>query len=156
MQPAKINLDTVITTNARLLYSSTNWTTTDSNNQSYSLPPGYYVNRVMVSEEVYHHLDSLLDNIHKCTPCVLKVYDTSNNLVKQGVYYKNCGVGAFVEYYPGGAIKTIGQFKQDSSANWDDLHDRGYCAVREGQWTHYDTEGKITKVENYEDGKLIK
>jgi antitoxin component YwqK of YwqJK toxin-antitoxin module len=150
------NLDTVITTNARLLYSSTNWTTTDSNNQSYSLPPGYYVNRIKVSEEVYHHLDSLLNNLNKCTPCFLKVYDTDNNLVWESEHYKNCGVGPFVEYYPGGSIKITGQFKQNLSGNWDDISAKEYRSKREGKWTYYDTEGKITKVENYEDGKLIK
>jgi hypothetical protein len=159
MQPAQYiytNFDTVITTNARLLYSSTDWNWTDSNQQTHLLPPGYYANHIKVDKEIYLHFDSLLSNMNKCTPCYLKVYDTDNDLVRGGVYYKNFGVGAYVEYYPGGTIKTAGQFKQNLSGNWDDLRARGYYFKKEGRWTYYDTEGKITKVENYEDGNLIK
>ena len=115
----------------------------------------YYVNDEEVHRKTYDRYKALWDNIEKCTPCFLKSYDENHVLMRGSVQYTDCSVGLYIEYYPDGATKLIGHFKQNATHDWHNLAKRHYCTIKDGQWTYYDKNGRVIKLESYKEGKLV-
>lgn len=115
----------------------------------------YYVNGEQVRKIVYDSYSKFWDNIGKCTPCYLKTYDTEDNLISESVQFTDCPVGDYREYYTNGTLKVNGQYKMNSTGNWKNIFDRGYCR-KVGKWIYYASNGSILKIEEYVDGKLTK
>jgi antitoxin component YwqK of YwqJK toxin-antitoxin module len=115
----------------------------------------YFVNDKQVEKLTYEYYDKVWHNFTKCKPCFLKVYDLNNTLLRGTVQYSDCAVGLTIEYYQEGQIKLIGHYKENKTGSWNDFVKKGYCSIRHGAWRYYDDHGKLIKVEQYIDGKLV-
>ena len=81
----------------------------------------------------------------------MKIYNKIEKLAEAGVFYKDCNVGVWKEYYRNGKIKLIGHYKENQKEDWNDIE----CCIKHGKWTYYKRNGKIKKLENYLDGRLL-
>jgi antitoxin component YwqK of YwqJK toxin-antitoxin module len=85
-----------------------------------------------------------------------KNYDKENHLLFEGLKYNSCFIGAFVNYWENGNIKTSGQYLQDSTVSMKDLSTHGLCSVPQGEWKNYNQEGILLSTVLYDKGKIIK
>lgn len=115
----------------------------------------YYVNCKKVTEKKFLIYKNANTQIIKCKPCVLMTLSENGIIERVGVHYTDCRVGYWIEYYPNNKVKIIGHYKENDTGNWEKISDRGYCSKKDGIWTYYDENGKITKTEKYADGKQI-
>ena len=115
----------------------------------------YYVDCKEVSQTEYLKFKKGKDNIAICTPCVSKTLNKDGTLESIGVMYTDCRVGFWVEYYSSKKVKVVGYYKENDTGNWDNIWTRGYCSKKNGTWTYYDEDGKITRQEIYKDGTII-
>lgn len=115
----------------------------------------YYVNGEQVRKIIYDDKRKLFDNLLKCKPCYLITLDVDLKPILAAVSYVECMVGSWIEYYKNGHVKSIGQFKENPTGNWSNLKARGYCSVRVGEWKYFDMNGRLIKVEHYNDGVLV-
>ncbi|MGZ3951180.1 MAG: toxin-antitoxin system YwqK family antitoxin [Flavisolibacter sp.] len=115
----------------------------------------YYVNEKLVDKRTYDNFQYLFDNISKCKPCFLKVYDADERLVRTAEQYIDCPIGSWTEFYPNGKVKLEGQFKRNGKAKWEEQDYRLLCAIKDGKWKYYDEIGNLIKVETYKEGKLL-
>ena len=113
----------------------------------------YLVNNKEVNKLVYQNFYSVWHNIGLCKPCVLKVYDENEILVRISLQHTDCPVGSWTEYYPNGVIKVKGQFIENTTGNWSDLSKRGLCR-QTGVWQYFDVSGNIIKTEKYLNGSI--
>ncbi len=109
--------------------------------------PTYLINGREIDEKEYNFYKKNYDNILVCKPCYLKVYDEFDNLLREAVQYMDCFVGLYIDYYPNGNIKTVGQYKENLSANWDKASK--VCNIKDGIWLYYDINGNLIKKEKY-------
>ena len=117
------------------------------NNESISLSSGgavYKVNDKIVSERQWKKMTMGASKIKTCTRCVVKTYDSNDTLVSIGLQNKKCTVGSYAEFFPNGKYKVTGQYKNNA------------CGVKDGMWNYYNMSGKITEMELYKDGKLLR
>lgn len=115
----------------------------------------YSVNGKETDAATYQKYKVVWDNITQCKPCYLKTYDINEQLLNEGERYQDCQVGHWIEFYPSGAIKLIGEFKINDTGNWKNAWDRGYCSRKDGEWKYFDEAGNLIRTEVWEDGKLI-
>ena len=116
----------------------------------------YYVNDKLVDKRTYDNYQYLFDNLSKCKPCFLKVYNEDDVLVLTAQQYSDCPVGTWTEFYPNGKVKVEGQFKRNEQGRWEQQDYRLICSIKEGSWKYYDERGNLTKVERYKGGQLLK
>lgn len=83
-------------------------------------------------------------------------YDNKNHLLFEGLKYNECFIGAFVNYWSNGTVKTIGKYLSNSSGDWNNLRDRGLCSVMDGEWKSYNDAGELTSTVIYNNGIVIK
>ena len=83
-------------------------------------------------------------------------YDNKNHLLFEGLKYNSCFIGAFINYWSNGKIKTQGQYVHNASEDWKDLQKRGLCSIQDSTWKNYNEEGKLISTVVYEKGKIIK
>jgi antitoxin component YwqK of YwqJK toxin-antitoxin module len=83
-------------------------------------------------------------------------YDNKNHLVFEGLKYNECFIGAFVNYWSNGTIKTKGQYVSNTSGDWKKLRERGLCSVMDGIWKNYNDAGELTSTVIYDKGTVIK
>ena len=74
----------------------------------------------------------------------------------EGLCYNSCHVGAYINYYLNGNIKTKGQYKENTTGDWSKLDERGLCSVQVGEWKVYSENGELKSTVLYEDGKFVK
>lgn len=115
----------------------------------------YYINGEQVRKIIYDDKKKLSDNLGKCRPCYLVYLDLDNNPVFKAVSFTDCFVGSWIEYHKNGRIKCIGQYKENPTGDWSNIVERGFCGVRVGEWKYFDMNGKLIKVERYNDGVLV-
>jgi len=115
----------------------------------------YEVNGRKVSKSTYDKYQSTWGNMETCCPCILKSYDENDVLIREAVSCTDCGVGLFKEFYPNGNVKLSGRYKENPSGNWDDIWARGFCSVKDGQWTNFNEKGDTLYSEFWKDGKFI-
>ncbi|MFH0895195.1 MAG: hypothetical protein V2A54_12235 [Bacteroidota bacterium] len=116
----------------------------------------YKANGKKVSQSVYNYYNNTRKNIDLCRPCILKMYDENDLLVREIVQYSDCGVGWFKLYFANGKVKLIGQYKENLTNDWDNLWERGYCSIYDGQWTYFDETGDTLYSEFWDKGEFIK
>lgn len=116
----------------------------------------YEVNDKKVSKSTYDKYESTWKNMETCCPCILKSYDENDVLIREAVSCTDCGVGAFKEFYPNGKVKLSGRYKENPTENWENIWDRGYCSVADGQWTYFNEKGDTLYSEFWKDGVFIK
>jgi|GEM_PF-5137842 len=116
----------------------------------------YLANGKAISKEQHQFYKDNWAKTQECQPCMVYTY-TENKVLKHiALQYGDCLLGAYKEFHPDGKVKIEGTFKENTSAtDWSNLRMRGLCSVRHGQWTYYNTSGKVEAIEQYENGKLI-
>lgn len=70
--------------------------------------------------------------------------------------YNECHVGSYTGFYPSGKIKVTGHYKENTTDDWSDLKNRGFCSVQDGEWKEYSEDGTLTKTYVYENGEVVK
>jgi len=125
-----------------------------------SLDKGFYteykVNGKVVTREYYNKYNLQWNSMGACKPCYLYTFDEQDHLLHVAFQYKDCIVGIYREYFPEGGIKVIGQFKENTTGDWDHLFERQLCNVRIGRWQYFNMEGKLFLIESYDEyGKLF-
>ncbi len=85
-----------------------------------------------------------------------KNYNKDNLLLFEALKYNSCYIGAFVDYWENGKIKTTGQYLKNTTDNWAKLQSRSLCSVHDGEWKNFDQTGKLTKTVVYKKGKIVK
>jgi antitoxin component YwqK of YwqJK toxin-antitoxin module len=125
----------------------------EANNKGYYTE--YKLNGKIVSREEYNNFYIYWNAAGACKPCYLYTYDVNDKLKHVAFQYKDCLVGIYREFYNDGTIKIIGQFKENTTGDWEDLFDRQLCTVRIGRWQFFSPEGKLYLIEFYDEkGKL--
>lgn len=116
----------------------------------------YKVNGKKVSKSTYDKYESTWRNMETCCPCILKSYDENDVLIREAVSCTDCGVGVFKEFYPNGKVKLSGRYKENPTGNWENIWDRRYCSVADGQWTYFNEKGDTLYSEFWKDGAFVK
>jgi antitoxin component YwqK of YwqJK toxin-antitoxin module len=114
----------------------------------------YMCNGREVTKQKFNDYKMLWNASLSCKPCMLYTYDDKDALKHIAYQYQDCLCGSFVEYYPRGAKKVVGQFKENTSGSWDNMKSRDLCNIRVGTWIYYYPTGMVEKTEVYADGKL--
>ena len=112
----------------------------------------YWVDRKEVTKKVYDTFNYYWENVDRCKPCFLQTLERDGRLIKEGVQYGDCNVGAWTEYYPNGQVKLRGFYKENDTGNWEEIWNRELCSVKHGMWVLYDHEGNIVGMERYVNG----
>src|SRR5690606_15139948 len=110
----------------------------------------------IVSKSTYMKYKSKWRNMETCCPCILKSYDENDNLIRESVSCTDCGVGWFKTYYKNGIVKVSGSYKENPTGNWNNIWNRGYCSVPDGEWTFFDQNGDTLFSEFWSNGQFIK
>ncbi len=108
-----------------------------------------------VDGKTYKKFTKYSHNIDKCRPCILLSYDTIENLRLKRITYGDCCVGYWIEYFANGRVKVLGHFKENTTGNWNNIFEKGYCR-EDGVWTYFNKNGKQLYSEIWKEGKLIK
>jgi len=116
----------------------------------------YEVNGKKVSKSTYNKYQSTWKNMETCCPCILESFNENDNLIRKSVSCTDCGVGWFKEYYVNGNIKLSGSYKENPTGNWNDIWNRGFCSIANGQWTYFDKNGDTLYSEFWNNGVFVK
>ena len=85
-----------------------------------------------------------------------KNYDKDNHLLFEGLKYNSCFIGAFVNYWNNGRVKTSGQYLRDTTISLKDMVKNGNCSTMNGEWKNFNEAGALTSTVLYDKGKIIK
>ncbi len=83
-------------------------------------------------------------------------FDSANHLLFEALKYNSCFIGAFINYWNNGKVKTRGQYKENTTGDWKGLEKRGLCSIQTGEWKTYNESGEPDKTIIYEEGKIVK
>ena len=89
--------------------------------------------------------------VENCRPCILKTYK-QEQLIKEMLAYDGYGIGYFKEYYQNGALKVAGTFEDNIANQWSLLMATGKLEVKTGDWTYYDSTGRLTHSKFFTSG----
>lgn len=115
----------------------------------------YEINGKKVNKATYEKYHSTWKNMETCCPCILQYYNVDEVILREAIACTDCGVGYFKTYYPNGQISSTGHYKENPTGNWDELWDRGYCSVKDGQWTYFSEEGDTLYSEFWKDNEFV-
>lgn len=115
----------------------------------------YMCNGSEITKKKYLEYKSFWNASGACKPCLLFTYDNKEQLKYIAYQYEDCLCGLYKEYYPSGELKVEGQFKENTSGNWENLKARNLCSLRDGKWSYFSLDGVLEKTEFYSSGKLI-
>lgn len=82
-------------------------------------------------------------------PVAVKKYHCNGNLKAEYNWYTFGFTGGYKEYHENGKIAVEGQFTEKP------VDQPMFMARKTGTWTYYDANGKMTKQEKWENGKLV-
>ena len=116
----------------------------------------YKVNGKPTTKVVYDKYKNSWGNMSNCCPCYLKTYDIKEKIQTERVACQDCSVGSYTLYTKKGKVKLTGSYKENPTGNWDNLWERGYCSVKDGQWTYYNNREEIQYKEIWDNGSFIK
>jgi len=119
-------------------------------------PIKFYLDCIEISQLEYEiYSEEYHSQLKKCTPCVVRRLDYQDSLLSNTTEYGDCRVGNHIEYYPSGKPKTIGHYKVNETGKWNRIYARGYCSVKNGFWSHFDSLGTLLYTETYNEDTLI-
>lgn len=113
----------------------------------------YSINGMVVDKKVYDHYKG--DSVIVDRPVIYRTYDINDTLIHEAIFYGDCQVGYCKEFYPGGKLKMTGQFKENTTGNWENISERGYCSVKDGVWKYYSENGKLLYSETWKNDQFI-
>ncbi|MES2774193.1 MAG: hypothetical protein V4722_08415 [Bacteroidota bacterium] len=111
-------------------------------------------NAISKSEYDYYTNSFEANNIGKCRPCYLKLYD-KNILLEEAERSTDCLIGIRKTYFPNGAIQSIAHYRQNMPGDWINGTPK-YCSVRTGKWTYFKQGGDTLYHEFWENNEFIK
>lgn len=77
----------------------------------------------------------------------IKLYDTEDNLLYEGLKYSDCTLGPFICYHPNGKIRMKGEYS-GAKKNSKGKYIMQKCSGKEtGTWEYYDENGALIKTE---------
>ena len=114
----------------------------------------YMCNGQEVTKNRFFELKRFWNAYGSCQPCMLYTYDDKNQLKYNSFQYEDCLCGSYTEYYPEKIKKVEGQFKENTTGNWENMRARNLCNIRDGIWTYFFPNGEVERTETYVDGKL--
>lgn len=82
-------------------------------------------------------------------PMAVKKYHCNGNVKAEYNWYTFGYTGGYKEYHENGKVAVEGQFTEKPADQ------TVFMARKNGTWTFYDSNGKITKQEQWENGKLL-
>ncbi len=85
-----------------------------------------------------------------------KNYDKDNHLLFEALKYNSCFIGAFVNYWNNGRVKTCGQYLRDTTVSLKDLVKSEKCSTMNGGWKNFNEAGVLISTFLYDKGKIIK
>jgi antitoxin component YwqK of YwqJK toxin-antitoxin module len=115
----------------------------------------YTVNGKTVDKATYDKYSIYWENMSNCCPCILEFYDINDKLIRESVQCTDCPVGYSKTFYENGKVQLYAQYKENSTGNWDNIFDRGYCHVPDGEWTYFSENGDTLYQEFWKDGQFI-
>jgi antitoxin component YwqK of YwqJK toxin-antitoxin module len=83
-------------------------------------------------------------------------YDKDNHLLFEALKYNSCFIGAYVNYWDNGKIKTSGQYLEDTTISRKGPLSHGLCSFQNGEWKNYNNGGELIKTVLYDKGNIIK
>lgn len=114
----------------------------------------YHINGIVVDKKVYDRYKG--DSVIVDRPVIYRTYDIDDTLLREGIFYGDCQIGYYKEFYRDGIIKTLGQFKENTTGNWKNIGNRGYCSVKDGDWKYYNENGKLVYTETWKNDEFIR
>ena len=116
----------------------------------------YMCNGKEVTKDRYYEMRRFWNANGACLPCLMYTYDANDQLKYQSFQYEDCLCGEYKEFYTDGKKKTEGQFKPNTTGDWNTNRINGKCNIRVGKWIYYTPEQNTEKIEIYNDeGKLV-
>jgi antitoxin component YwqK of YwqJK toxin-antitoxin module len=85
-----------------------------------------------------------------------KNYDKDNHLLFEALKYNSCFIGAFVNYWNDGRVKTCGQFLRDTTIRLKEMPTNNKCSTMNGSWKNFNEAGVLISTVFYDRGKIIK
>jgi antitoxin component YwqK of YwqJK toxin-antitoxin module len=85
-----------------------------------------------------------------------KNYDKDNHLLFEALKYNSCFIGAFVNYWNNGRVKTCGQYLRDTTVSLKDMVKNDKCSTMHGGWKNFSEAGVLISTFLYDKGKIIK
>lgn len=79
----------------------------------------------------------------------IRLYDTNNVLLYEGMKFADCKVGSFICYWPNGQIKLRGQYSGYKYANKKGYVIKHCKGKKIGDWIEYDINGIIIEKTSY-------
>ncbi len=116
----------------------------------------YKVNGRQVNKQTYDKYKSTSKSWSSCCPCILKLYDEKENLLRESVSCTDCGVGWFKTYHENGNLKLTGSYMENTSGDWKNIYYAGYCNKPNGQWTYFNEKGDTLYSEFWANGEFLK
>ena len=83
-------------------------------------------------------------------------YDKDNHLLFEALKYNSCFIGAFVNYWKNGRVKTCGQFLRDTTVSLKKMPANEKCSTMNGGWKNFNEAGNLISAVLYDKGKIIK
>jgi hypothetical protein len=116
----------------------------------------YTVNGREITKKKYDEYRSYWTTLDACTPCLLNTYDVDDDLMHVAYQYETCLCGEYTAYYKDGSKKMEGNFMNNPNGNWDNYKLQQFCNRKIGEWKYYYPNGNIEKIEEYQNGVLVK
>jgi antitoxin component YwqK of YwqJK toxin-antitoxin module len=85
-----------------------------------------------------------------------KNYDKDNHLLFEALKYNSCFIGAFVNYWNNGRVKTCGQYLRDTTVSLKDMPGNDKCSTMNGSWKNFNESGILISTAMYDKGKIVK
>lgn len=116
----------------------------------------YTVNGKEITKQKYLEYRKYWNTVDACQPCLLHTYDADDNLMYKAYQYENCLCGEYKSFYKDGSKKVEGNFMSNTSGNWDNYKNEQFCNRKVGEWKYFLPNGNVEKIEEYQNGVLVK
>lgn len=116
----------------------------------------YTVNGKEITKQKYLDYKKYWNTVDACQPCLLHTYDAADDIMYIAYQYENCLCGKYISYYKGGSKKVEGNFMTNPSNNWENYKNEQFCNRKQGIWKYFLANGNVEKIEEYQNGVLVK
>jgi len=128
-----------------------------SDSVSYSAWGGNYTSFYTAEECPKKSVEKYIANYKILAPYMLnpkffwmKLYNTKDQLIYEGLKYGDCRIGKFICYWPNGKRKMTGEFDGVIIKKQTGEYLLKKCAGQKtGTWCYYDEEGRFQRLEEY-------
>lgn len=146
---AQSGLDTLKVYNVHCSYTDTTGDTTNFYNWGGTWTSFFPTEECTEPRDKFRiNRDTIMTYIEAEKPFWMMLYNTNEQLLYEGIHYKDCLVGPFIVYHPSGKVKTRGQYSGVK------IHNGKYkitdCEGKPtGTWISYNLIGHIVNTVKY-------